>query len=70
LFLAARHGHFEVVVKLLERGASVSPRDRSGFSPIHTATQGGHGNIVSLLLDYGAQIEEKNLVKAFRLIVT
>ena len=49
LSLAARAGHTEVVILLLEHGANSSPNS-NGEYPIHLAAQEGHAAICRLLL--------------------
>ncbi|XP_060116707.1 ankyrin repeat domain-containing protein 61 [Heteronotia binoei] len=46
----------ECVELLLQNGAQVHMRDRSGREAIHFACQGGREDLVTLLLDYGADI--------------
>ncbi|KAL8175511.1 UNVERIFIED_CONTAM: hypothetical protein K2H54_026952 [Gekko kuhli] len=46
----------ECIELLLRNGAQVCMRDRSGKAAIHFACQGGRNDLVTLLLDYGADI--------------
>lgn len=37
----------------------LNKKDKNGWLPIHEAARGGHTNVVSLLVDHGANIHEK-----------
>ncbi len=54
LGLAARGGNTEVILPLLDAGASVDRRDRLGGTPLHSAAFMGNANVVELLLERGA----------------
>ena len=53
LFRACERGHTEVVVVLLDAGASVTLTDDSGRCALHWAASGGHSAICSSLLHQG-----------------
>jgi hypothetical protein len=67
LHVAARCGAYSVVESLIKDGASVSLRtaqDPKGMTslmtPLHFAAEGGHSNIVKLLIDHGASPQVTN----------
>ena len=62
LHLAARWGRLAIAEALLERlpPANSSAQDEHGDTPLHLAAMWGHEDIVNLLIDKGANIEEKN----------
>lgn len=49
LSLACQHGHFDIAVFLLERGAMSSP-NTNGEYPVHLAAREGHADICRLLV--------------------
>lgn len=51
---AVRYGHGDVVSKLLDAGASIKPRDRSGKMPIWYANRYGHQDVAEQLVRKGA----------------
>jgi ankyrin repeat protein len=51
---AARHGDAETVRRLIESGLDSDVRDDRGQAPIILAIRNGHGAVVQLLLDHGA----------------
>ena len=53
LHVAAGHGRFSVVKRLLAARADVKARDNGPWTPLHHAASEGHENIVRVLLDYG-----------------
>lgn len=57
LHLAASEGHKNVVLWLIENGASVSVRDRFGNTPMHDAMRHHHDQVVGILREAGAQLE-------------
>ncbi|WP_378940948.1 ankyrin repeat domain-containing protein [Mesorhizobium sp. ANAO-SY3R2] len=61
LFRAADEGCTTIVLELLDRGASVSARDRVSNTALLYAAQSGHKGMVGLLLDRGADINHANL---------
>ncbi|XP_046389103.1 serine/threonine-protein phosphatase 6 regulatory ankyrin repeat subunit B-like [Ischnura elegans] len=60
MHLAAEHGDLEVIQMLLERGAHVNIRDRSGCTPLHRAALRKEVGIMALLLEHGAIINSRN----------
>ena len=59
LHLAADAGESELVSLLLEEGANVDSRDRSGKQAIHIATISGNADIVARLLEAGASVDSR-----------
>ncbi|GLE00844.1 hypothetical protein PINS_up009641 [Pythium insidiosum] len=58
LFLAATHGHVDVLRLLVEtHGAAVDVRGPSGVTAFYVAAQNGHRDAVELLLTHGAAID-------------
>lgn len=49
-----------LITLLLDSGAKIDARDRSGLTALHCAAKYGDENTVKLLLDRGAEIEAKN----------
>src|SRR5271170_7243550 len=61
LFLAAAaNGHGRVVQLLAESGASLSVRDRLGWTPLHRAADQGYTKVVHYLVQNGVPIEVKD----------
>ncbi len=58
LISAARSGDVATVKQLLAAGVSPETRDLTGMSPLLAAGFGGHAEIVQLLLDKGADVNE------------
>jgi uncharacterized protein len=58
LMWAAAEGHADVVEALIEAGASVRTRLRSGFTPLLFAVREGRLDVVRLLLKAGADVNE------------
>jgi ankyrin repeat protein len=54
LIAAAGHGDVATLDILLQRGASPFSQDAAGNTPLHAASQAGHGDAVKLLLSSGA----------------
>lgn len=54
LLSAARDGDESVVKRLLEQGAEVNSRDRSGLTPLHHAARNGHIAVIELLSARGS----------------
>ena len=56
LFLAARHGHTDCVIALLEKGANPNQsHEGSGDTPLLWAANKGHTNYVTALLEKGGE---------------
>ncbi|MCL6245719.1 MULTISPECIES: ankyrin repeat domain-containing protein [Acinetobacter] len=53
-FAAAKTGNEEVINEFLKHGFPVDVRNASGFTPLMMATYYGHQNIVTRLLEQGA----------------
>lgn len=52
---ASRLGLIKVVSKLIDKGAYVDSRTfKTGFTPLHEAAESGHEEIITLLLNAGA----------------
>jgi len=60
LHLAAEKGNLLVVEKLLDYGADMKAKNKSGDTPLHLAAEKGNLLIVNLLLENGADFEFKN----------
>ena len=57
LIVSAAVGHTEIAKLLLEAGASVADAPHVGATALHAACgQGGNGELVDLLLSYGAEV--------------
>mmetsp|Transcript_20248 Transcript_20248/g.56139 ORF Transcript_20248/g.56139 Transcript_20248/m.56139 type:complete len:342 (-) Transcript_20248:150-1175(-) len=57
LMAAAEHGHLPVVQLLLEHGAPWNAMDRAGRCAGDFAVQGGHQEVVDLLVQFGCEAE-------------
>ena len=57
LYWAAIHDRYDVMISLLERGASVNSKNAEGCTPLHGAATYGRHDAAVLLLDRGAQID-------------
>lgn len=53
-------GNFTSCLLLLKAGADINSISKRGFRPLHLAAEGGHGDIVKLLLDHDAEIDIEN----------
>ncbi|XP_054909546.1 tonsoku-like protein isoform X2 [Poeciliopsis prolifica] len=58
LHRASIDGDLRQVVYLVEQGHPVNPRDYCGWTPLHEACNHGHHDIVAVLLDRGANIND------------
>jgi len=57
LVMAIIFGHFDIMRVLIERGADVSSRNKSGITPLHHATMSSQPvTTINLLMDHGANI--------------
>ncbi|XP_065828134.1 tonsoku-like protein isoform X2 [Oscarella lobularis] len=52
-------GNSKEVQRLLSQGASVITRDYCGWTPLHEACNHGYEEIAKLLLDYGADVNDR-----------
>ncbi|KAM5386800.1 hypothetical protein ACJZ2D_000093 [Fusarium nematophilum] len=53
IHMAARSGHRGIVDMLLKAGAKYDPKEKDGETPLWLAAQGGHDQIVKMLLSKG-----------------
>ncbi|CAB4029160.1 ankyrin repeat domain-containing 29, partial, partial [Paramuricea clavata] len=58
LFVASQNGRTEVVLCLLNCGASINKCRKDKTSPLWIACQMGHSNVVKLLLYAGASVDQ------------
>ncbi|XP_077435129.1 tonsoku-like protein [Vanacampus margaritifer] len=58
LHRACIEGNLKQVQCLLEQGHPVNPKDYCGWTPLHEASNYGHYDIVAMLLDRGANIND------------
>ena len=56
---AAMTGNIEAVKRDLAAGVDVNAKDKYGWTPLHWAAREGHKKIVELLIDKGADVNEK-----------
>lgn len=59
LHKASRHGAVRVAAWLLEKGMSPNIRDMSGYTPLHEAACGKNAQMITILLQYGADMDAK-----------
>ncbi|KNB01235.1 hypothetical protein FOXG_04513 [Fusarium oxysporum f. sp. lycopersici 4287] len=62
LMTAVENNHRPKVQRLLEQGAHIHAQDCFGKTAMHHAAQLGHFDIINILLDYGANASERELV--------
>jgi ankyrin repeat protein len=60
LVVAALAGNLDALAALLAEGAAVEVVTGKGLTALHAAAYAGHGPLVELLLDAGAQVNRKN----------
>jgi hypothetical protein len=60
LLTSARDGHLDICRLLIDKGAQLEAKDRTGYTPLHRAAENGHVEIVRLLCDRGADIEARS----------
>lgn len=61
LHYAARHGHVQACLLLLQSGAQVDRRTRAGqATSLHRAAYAGHTEVVKALLQHGANVEAQD----------
>ncbi|XP_011616286.2 tonsoku-like protein [Takifugu rubripes] len=58
LHRACIDGNLKQVQYLVEQGHPINPRDYCGWTPLHEASNHGHYDIVAVLLDHGANIND------------
>ncbi|XP_068728378.1 transient receptor potential cation channel subfamily A member 1-like [Montipora capricornis] len=61
LHLAAMNNHADVVKYLLEKGASVDPRDKQRRTPLFLAAERGGTEAVKILISSGANVRAKDV---------
>lgn len=68
IYVAALHGHVDVVAWLIEHGADIHiPRTSPGTMPLHAATWAGSTAVAQQLLDRGADIDAQTVTNAMPL---
>lgn len=60
LHYAVMKGTMPMIGLLLQRGADVNSRTRSGTTPLHTAVLYGHLDVAEYLIDKGAEVNAKS----------
>jgi ankyrin repeat protein len=63
LHIAAEVGHTRIVSMLIEKGASITTRDKEGANALHRAARVGQIAVCALLLDKGSPINEQDWVR-------
>lgn len=53
LYFAAKNGETETVKRLLKSGSNPKTSDCDRTTPLHVAVDGGHHDIIYLLIEYG-----------------
>ncbi len=59
LWWACQEGHFEIVKLLVSRGAKVNVQDEDGFTPLQQAVGDNHPDLVSFLIESGAELDSR-----------
>lgn len=59
LSLACQHGHVDIALLLLQRGAKIVP-DAVGYLPQHLAAREGYADVLRLLVEHGADMDAKD----------
>jgi len=62
LYLAAQQGHTEIILKLIENGASVETVTDDKLTPLHYAAQDGHIEIVKIIIDKLIELNKIDLI--------
>lgn len=65
-----RDGKSEQVLFLLKNLDMIQLKDRNGNTPLHIAVMFGHKELVRLLIDYGANVNERNNIHSTPLHMT
>lgn len=60
LHMACRHGHFDIVVYLLENGAAVDALNNQLNTPFFLATESLQKDICQLLIEWGTDVTRRN----------
>jgi len=60
LYIAARNGHANICVYLINKGLDVNEIQSTGSTPLHGAVYYGQTKVVKILIVYGAQTNIKN----------
>jgi ankyrin repeat protein len=60
---AARFGHDEVVLFLINKGVDFNAADGYGYTPLHLAAEGGHLDVVKRLVKAGAKVDAKTTAR-------
>lgn len=60
LHMACRHGHFDIVLYLLENGADIDMFNNHNNTPFFLATESLHKEICQLLIEWGAEVMKRN----------
>jgi len=60
LYIAARNGHSNICVYLINKGLDVNEIQSTGSTPLHGAVYYGQVNVAKILIVYGAQTNIKN----------
>ena len=53
LYTAAAQGHKDIVLALLQAGATVDTKNKNGDTPLAVAKREGHRKVEALLLQHG-----------------
>lgn len=62
LHRAASLGRYDIVEHVLRRQGDPNGRDACGRTPLHRAAAAGHAQVLSLLLEYGARIDARDML--------
>ena len=57
---AARRGDLQAVTKLLEQGVALDAKDKTGETPLLSASLAGHADMVAILVKSGASTGSRN----------
>ncbi|KAI4485299.1 hypothetical protein M0804_006804 [Polistes exclamans] len=61
LHIACCQGNLNIVQELLKMGADVNKKDRYHRTPLIEAIDGDHHEIINILLEHGAKLDENNI---------
>lgn len=62
LMMAAKAGHYQCIVSLMTRGASLNVGDNNGYTAIHFAARQGHKDVVEYLVEAGGAVELRDTI--------